>query len=655
MKLNNAFWVVVALSSLTGLAEGARAQNFNQLIAFGDSSTDTGWFAHASTGIPGVDFFIANSLANGGNAHFTGPGPGNAQILGGFFGLPANPANVPAGTNYAIGGAVNFLVPAGYPGTGNLFPNPALPGTATQISNYLAAVKGQANPNALYLVNSGGNNTTAAFAVFGANASLANPYLLGEAQTLANNLARLQAAGARYIIVSNEYVPVLSPAGPATPTLIQYGTTLLSAVTSDLAAAGVKYIPADTMSVIAAVERNPIAFGITAPITSYACIPPAGWPAGVFGWGPTCAPTTVPNPNYGYLVSADALQTHLWMDGEHLTQAGQLIWADYVYSLLVAPSEISFLAETTIQNTFQTIAGIQQQINLSQRQRLAGWNVWMNGQVSELQIRNTSSGFPSDPGVPVSGTVGFDYHWLSGWLAGAAVTVGNVSPTFSLGGNFTQNEGTFSLYAAYLNNNWWGNLIGSIGVGDFNTNRQVPIGITVQPNNGSTIGTDLSLAGELGYDFHTGFLTHGPVAGFILQQVNINGFTESGSFTSLSFGRQIRNSEVSALGYQAGFDWGIWHPFTQVGWDHEFDPLNRIVTASLTTIPAPSFSMPAVVVGRDWATATVGTEFKIARAWTGLASFTAQVGQQNVTNFGGLLGVNFAFGQQAPPPIVYKS
>ena len=54
---------------------------------------------------------------------------------------------------------------------------------------------------------------------------------------------------------------------------------------------------------------------------------------------------------------------------------------------------------------------------------------------------------------------------------------------------------------------------------NYTTNRTVPIGITVQPNNGATNGTDLSLAGEVGYDFHTGFLTHGPVAGFILQQV----------------------------------------------------------------------------------------------------------------------------------------
>jgi outer membrane lipase/esterase len=115
--------------------------------------------------------------------------------------------------NYAIGGSVDFLVPAGYPGTGNLFPNLALPGTATQINNYLAAVNGQANPNALYLISSGLNNTAAAFAVFGANATLANPYLLGEAQTFTNSVARLQAAGARYIIVADGYVPPTTPPG----------------------------------------------------------------------------------------------------------------------------------------------------------------------------------------------------------------------------------------------------------------------------------------------------------------------------------------------------------------------------------------------------------------------------------------------------------
>ena len=166
-----------------------------------------------------------------------------------------------------------------------------------------------------------------------------------------------------------------------------------------------------------------------------------------------------------------------------------------------------------------------------------------------------------------------------------------------------------SLYTAFRNTDWWANLVGSASLLNYTTSRPVGIGITEQPNYGSTYGSLLSLAGEGGYELHSGSIGHGPVAGFVLQQARIAGFTESGSFTSLSFAAQLRNSEVGLLGYQTNFDAGILHPFVQVVWDHEFDPLNRVVTASLTTIAAPSYSLPAVVVGRDWAAMTVGTKF----------------------------------------------
>jgi len=638
---------------LATFAKPAIAQNFNQLIGFGDSVTDTGWFTGVtsgphSTGIPIYDTSFEAALTAGGNAHFTGPGPGNAQILASFFGLSANSASTPGGTNYAIGGAVDYLVPPGYPSAGNLFLNPLLPGTSSQISDYLASVNGHANPNALYMITSGANDGSAALTVFGPNSQAANAYLLGEAKVLANSVAQLQADGARYII-SGDYYP--APGAPAAQG--PYVKTVVYATWGNLAMAGVKFIPADTYSVFAAVEQKPAALGITAPITSYACAPPA-FLTGTTGYGATCAPTTTPNPNYGYLVSADALQTHLFMDGLHLTEAGQLIQADYFHSLIVAPSEISLLAESAIQNTFGMVTGIQQQIDLSQR-RPAGWNAWINGQLSYLQMNNSYSGFPNDTGIPISGSMGVDYHWQNGWLLGAAVTEGYVTPTFSLGGGYTQDQGALSLYTAYRNKEWWGNLIGSLGWLEYNTNRTVPIGITAQSNIGSTYGSDLSLAGEVGYDFHSAFITHGPIAGFVLQQAWVASFTETGSFTSLSFGDQIRNSEVSVLGYQANFNWGMWHPFAQLMWDHEFDQLKRVVTTSLTTITAPSYSMPAVVLGRDWATATIGTQVTITQSWSGLASFTAQLGQQNVTNYGGLIGLNYAFAVPPQRPLLVKN
>jgi outer membrane lipase/esterase len=648
-NLKQACFAVAALFCLTPWAS---AQNFNQVIGFGDSTVDTGWYTGAtsgphSTGIASLDASIAASLAAGGNAHPTGPGLGNAQLLAAFFGLTVNSASQPGGTNYAVGNAVDFLVPSGFmpaTATGSQYPNPLLPGTATQIDNYLAQAGGHANPNAIYLVASGANDAAAALARYGAFSPDGVAYLLGEAQALTNSLANLQAAGARTIIVSNYY-----PGPSDNPNTTFYARTILPATWSDLAAAGVKFIPADTVSVFSAVEANPTAYGIThdphaTGPANYACLPAIG-SGSTSGYGITCAPTTTPSTTHGYLQSADATQTYLFMDGVHLTEAGQIIEADYFYNLLAAPSEISYLAETAVQTNFQTVTGIQQQIDLAQRLRQVGWNVWVNGELGYLKLDNSTAGFPNDPGYPLSGGIGVDYKWQNGWLAGAALTAGTVNPSFSLGGGYRQDSVALSLYTAYRNANWWLDLTGTAAWLGYDTNRTVPIGITTQVNTGSTNGDDLSLAGEIGYDFHAGIVTHGPLAGLILQQARVSGFSESGSFTSLSFGDQIRNSEVGMLGYQARFDCGKWHPFVQVAWDHEFDPLDRMVTASLTTIAAPSYSLPAVVLGRDWATATVGTQLTITQALSGLASFTAQLGQDRATVYGGLVGLNYAFGR----------
>ncbi len=157
-----------------------------------------------------------------------------------------------------------------------------------------------------------------------------------------------------------------------------------------------------------------------------------------------------------------------------------IIEADYFYNLLAAPSEISFLAETAVQTTFQTVTGIQQQIDLAQRLRRPGWNVWVNGELCYLKLDNSTAGFPSDPGYPLSGSMGVDYKWQNGWLAGAALTAGYVNPTFSLGGGYKQDTVALSLYTAYRNGNWWRDLTGTAAWLGYDTNRTVPIGITVQ-------------------------------------------------------------------------------------------------------------------------------------------------------------------------------
>jgi outer membrane lipase/esterase len=665
MKTRSIFLAAAALVLSSPLAE---AQNFNQFIAFGDSTTDTGWFAHASTGYAPLDALVANALAQGGNAHFTGPGLGNAQILAGFFGLSANPANTPSGKNYAIGGA--FDDAALGPGFENLFTalsgaNPSLPGTARQIQNYLTSVNGYANPNALYLIGSGGNDATLLANIPNLFPTPAEKqaFLLQEAGALVSSVAQLQAAGGRYIVVTNEYVPPSADAAA-----VGYGNTLVRATWGGLTAAGVKFVPADTLSVVAVVEKAPLMFGITAPISSNACIKPAAYPF-ASGYGFLCAPTTTPSPNYGYLVSTNATQTHLFMDGTHLTQAGQLIVADYIYSLLAAPSEISYLAEAPVKTRAMMLNTIDNQIAISLSQP-GIYHGWVSGDVSWLKMTSPYSGFPDDPGTPVAAVAGFDFRVTPNWLLGVAFSVGGTRQTFSLGGDYELREYTVSGYAAYLNGPFWGNIVATAGSLRYDTNRQVPIGITIQPNHGSTSGSNPSLFLETGYNFTTplGYayspylskdeaagtafnLVHGPVAGITIQRVRVNGFQESdafaalGGFTALAFAAQTRKSAVTELGYKATVNIGYWQPFAKLVWNHELDPnTDREVTAFLTTSTiAPGYSLPAVYFGENWGTASIGTGLKLAQNVTGYAAFNSQFAEDNVTIYGGQIGVNVAW------------
>jgi outer membrane lipase/esterase len=406
---------------------------------------------------------------------------------------------------------------------------------------------------------------------------------------------------------------------------------------------------------------NPARFGITTTsITNAAC-------GSVNSYQCTAANWVTPNADQTFFF-ADG--TSASDGGGHLSGAMQKVEADYYYSLIVAPSEISYLAEAPIKTRTMLIDTIYQQIAMSARNRMPGsFNAWLSGDVSSLSFGNVT-GFPTDPGTPATGTVGIDYLWAPNWLIGGAVSVATTTQSFSLGGNFQQNEFALSGYTAYTAGRLWLDMIGTYGGLHYDVNRIVPLGIVNVSNTGSTNGSNISYAAEIGYNWRsplgggnsstalpvkaasaaTFTLVHGPVAGVLLQRVWVDGYTESdslGGVTALSYGDQVRNSAVTELGYQAHIDLGVWSPYAKLAWNHELVPYDRSVTASLTTITAPSYSMPAVALGKDWGTGTIGTTVALGHGMTGYASFTGQFGESQAVFYSGQIGFNVAL--DTPP------
>ncbi len=621
------FSFAAALLASTCLVTSASAQTFDQMLVFGPSMLDSGYFKNQ-----GGDFHFT-AARNAGGAMTPSGGIMNTTILAERFGLTDVSRGVSAtGTNYAVSGA---------PITGANGLAPTSPSIVQQMNSYLTSTGGVANPNALYLISPGSNSTG---------------NLVQQAGFFTDAVTALRDAGARYILIPN----------------LGRGEILNTTIYNNLAAAGVNFIPADQTAFIVAVRRDPARFGFTSALPGPTLTPPANTFGPVVptstsacqpttgsyrGYGLYCVPSTTPVPGATHLTSANALQTSFYSDDIHLSPAGQKIQADYYYSLIVAPSQISFLTESAIQARRSVTLGIQEQIDITQRRATPGFNVWFNGDVSSLRLNNSSPGFPGDPSTPIAGTLGGSYTFSNNALIGGAVTLGEFNPSFTSGGGFRQQEVAATVFGAVRADNLWANAIMSFGWMKYDVNRVVPLGITFDSNQANTNGRNFSFAALTGYDFRDGAVTHGPVAGVELQAVSIDAFTETGSFTSMAFSNIGRTSTVSALGYRAAIDYGNWRPFAQVTWNHEFDnTANRTVTATVLTLPGltPSYSLPIVQLGRDWASAVVGTTVTLAKDWTGLAAFNAQLGQNGATNFGGRFGINYAF-NSAPVGLPVKA
>jgi outer membrane lipase/esterase len=628
---------ILGLGSLA-FAGAASAQSFNQAIVFGDSSVDSGFYKALPNPGGGTNFNNdwALAVANGAGKPTTSPGGMVSEVLASRFGLTANPANQPGGTNYATSGAKNVTVNNN--ATGGF--QQAIP-TTVQIANYLAANGGHANANGIYLISSGANDVSFALQDTGTGPWPANPnqYLTGAAASLANSAASLQAAGARYFVVPD--LPYSFGNADQQTARLLYSQTLWS----DLAADGVNFVPADINSVRKAIAASPSSFGFT----SISNLDPACKFNAASGAQPVTSASALlcsSNPKAPYTFAPGTDQTHLFADEQHLTTAGQKIMADYMYSLVIAPAEISLLPENAVKVRTRSIGDIRNQIDASQQHRgPAGINAWVSGDVAALKIENPSAGFSSSSGDAAAATAGVDYRWGSGLITGGVISTGRVKSDFSAGGSFTQHEVAGSLYAGYDRGPLWGNVIGTYGSLDYDVNRLATVGITTQTNNGSTDGRNLSASLEGGYRFTAYSLTHGPVAGVTWQRAEVDGFTESGSaFTNLKFGDQTRESVISELGYRVSANLGILRPFAQAVWNHEFDSGERQVSASLTTVSfAPAYHMPAVAIGQDWGTVQAGAALKLAPDVTLLGAFTSEFAEHNANNYGGQIGINVAF------------
>lgn len=241
MQMNLRNLVLLGALAAATLAAMAATPTYDALYVFGDSYCDVGNIFLATGGtLPAAPYYYGR-FSNG---------PIWVDHVAGFLHVPLQPSLVPGGTDYAWGKA---WVTQGPSVTG-------VPSVPQQVETYLFNHGGKADPNALYIIEGGGDD------ILGTQTG--NPQALGSAIAtgIVDSELLLVQAGARHIVIPNLFNVGLLPAAAgftgfasATSTATNKSVNAMLARQGELP--GVQIIRMDVFGLLQAVGTDPTHFG----------------------------------------------------------------------------------------------------------------------------------------------------------------------------------------------------------------------------------------------------------------------------------------------------------------------------------------------------------------------------------------------------------
>lgn len=576
------------------------AAPYSSLVVFGDSLSDAGWMADSS-GPAGATLRFTNRT---GPTYQAGEatGPVAPMMLGGQLGL-ANDGLTAAnagGNNWAVGG----------------YRTDQILDAITSAGGYLESVGGRADPAALYYLTGGGNDFLQLRVTSEATAQAA-------AGRLVDSVEALQQAGARtfmvWLLPDVGQTPALAGSGLAA-LVSQLGASFNEELVLQLASSGANVIPLNVPLMLSEVLANPGQYGLAAD-------------QDLIG---TCfAGCATPNPVYGLNGSNPDPTKLLFNDGVHPTITGQTLIADYAYSLLAAPWELSLLPEMA----HGTLRAHQDQLR-SQWQ--ADWEAWQA--VGQWRPFITAGGqrqgydlYGDDAdGDGYSLNLGGSYRLDDAWRLGLAAAyyeqdmeVGTADSEYQL------NAYLGSLFAQYQANRWWGEVVASIGSLDYDDlSRKFDLGPVTRREQGDTDGDLWSVGGRVGYDIAQQASSPWHLSPFLsadYARVEVDGYAEDGNGSSaLSFNDQKRTSKRLGVGLQGLFDLSQ-HTrlFGEVAMEREYEDDPSDVDMAQKALPTLGYTLEGVTPDDKTWRISLGARHQLSDGLSLRAGYTYRKGDDS--------------------------
>lgn len=585
---------------------------YSTMIVFGDSLADAGQFPDAG-GPAGATLRFTNrsgpTYQNGSGEFFS---LNSSTLLGmklgvapGDLGASTSPVNaaqgLPDGNNWAVGGDRTDQIYDAITSESKVI-NPEDGTLLRSRPGYLAANNFRADPNALYYLTGGGND-------FLQGRVLSLSQARGAADQLADSAQVLQQAGAKYIMVW--LLPDIGQTPAVSGTILAPFSSILSGafntqLVSRLAQIDAEIIPLNIPRFVAETLDNPARFGLAAGQDL----------VGTCFSGNSCKE----NSAYGINSANPDPSKLLFNDGVHPTVAGQLLIADYAYSLLAAPWEVSLMPEMAN----GTLRAQQDELR---SQWLADWGNWQrvgewraivaaSGQKMDFDAQdNSASADGHGYNMTIGGSYRFAEHWRAGMVAGAYrqnLDAGELDSDYKL------NSYLATAFVQYQANHLWADLSASGGHLDYeNAERKFALGIAEGSEKGDTDGEIWGASARLGFDI-AGASSRWHLSPFIsadYSHVNVNGYSEKGNrSTALTFDDQTRKSRRLGAGLQGKF---LITPSTQlfaeVAHEREFETDPQDVTIALNSLPLNDFTLQGYTPQKDLNRATVGVSQKLTQ------------------------------------------
>jgi len=571
---------------------------YSSMIVFGDSLADAGQFPDLSGGTAGMRF--TNRDENGNFA------PVSPMILGGRLGVSPDDLNPstslgirPDGNNWAVGGYTTQQILDSITQTSQLVIPPGTIGAGAVLRErpgYLANGL-RADPNALYYLTGGGNDFLQGLVNSPADAAAAGSRLAASAQAL-------QQGGARYIMVW--LLPDLgqTPNFSGTPQqnpLSQLSALFNQALVSQLGQIDAQIIPLNIPVLLREAVANPTQFGLASGQNLI----------GTCYSGDSC----VANPVYGINGSNPDPTKLLFDDSVHPTIAGQQLIADYGYSILSAPWELTLLPEMA----HASLRAHQDELRNQWQtpwQAVGQWQAFVATGAQDLDFDSQRSAADAD-GRGYNLTLGGSYRLNDAWRVGLAggvyrqkLEAGEQDSDYKLDSYLA------SAFAQFRHDRWWADAALSAGHLDYrDLKRTFALGVNDRSEKGDSNGEAWAVTGRLGYNLAPDSSTWqlAPFVSADYARVKVDGYDEkSGRSTALGFDDQERTSRRLGAGLLGSVQLvpGT-RVFAEVAREHEFEDDQQDVTMHLTTLPANDFTLTGYTPNSNLTRASLGLSHEL--------------------------------------------